>query len=33
MDYRDDEDSKVLVDEATLMKVLDVLDELMPGIA
>ena len=33
MDYRDDEDKKVLVDEAALMKALDILDELSPGIA
>ena len=33
IDYRDNEDKKVLVDEAALMKALDILDELQPGIA
>tara|TARA_B110000503_G_scaffold109513_1_gene163877 strand:+ start:1411 stop:1584 length:174 start_codon:yes stop_codon:yes gene_type:complete len=33
MDYRDDEDKKVLVCEAALMKALDTLDDLKPGIA
>ena len=33
MDYRDPEDRKLLVDESALMKALDMLDELSPGIA
>ncbi len=33
MDYRNLEDKKILVCESALMKALDVLDELQPGIA
>ena len=33
MDYRNPEDKKLLVCESALMKALDVLDELSPGIA
>ena len=33
MDYRSPEDKKVLVCESALMKALDMLDELKPGIA